>query len=136
MYAEFAIFGAKKRLKTLIILAGEGGVGLDLFADALAATSAGPDQPRLKSTSIHVCGRSLTNDLTDGRSFAAVVAHGNPIESHSELENNGLIKQTWVTLWGLEPALWSFNNNHCVNPQSQGPVASSRLFPTSQFCWL
>lgn len=43
-FAEFAIFGAKRKLKTLIIPIGVDLEGLEKFAMALAATTAGPEK--------------------------------------------------------------------------------------------
>lgn len=51
-FLKIAIFGARKRLKTLIVPSGEGCSGLKIFSDALAATTAGPER-RAKGTVLH-----------------------------------------------------------------------------------
>lgn len=95
LYVEFAILGAKKRLKTLMIPTGVRGGGLVTFADALAATTAGPDRICVRTTPPQESGLRARQNLTNGHSFSDMVSQG---KFSSEPEDNGIKEQSWVTL--------------------------------------
>lgn len=74
---EFAIFGAKKSLKTLVIPARDGCAEVENFIDALAVTTARPERnDRAVLLIARLSGESSNNSPVDNRSFAAVVANG------------------------------------------------------------
>lgn len=112
-YVKFEIYGARKSLKTLIILVGINLAGLILFVDTLARTTAGPDrrsqvyvhQPRVAST-----GVPPKWAVGDG-SFAAVVAASEgPAAAVTVGDSRGEDQEhCWRVVMGLSPSCWSFD---------------------------
>lgn len=110
-FVEFAIFGAKRRLKALVIPAGIDLIGVKAFADAFAATTAGPEK-RTQAEEAHARGNSditHASGAVDGRSFAAVAAGIAMVEAPL-VADEGADSQvgTWSMVWGLLPEQWSF----------------------------
>lgn len=69
MFIEFDIFGSKRRLKTLIIPAGEGCSGFQRFSDALATTTAGLMR-QSQEASEHHWVPIKAGGIMEGRSYA------------------------------------------------------------------
>lgn len=108
-FLEFAIFGAKKRPKTLVIPAGKEGEGLILFADALAATTVGQEKsslPLATSSPVIVPGENPAGRVTDILSSSAAVSKGVAAVSNSTKTIDNL---NWIVLWGLETKYWEFD---------------------------
>lgn len=124
-FVEIAICGAKRRLRTLIIPAGDECHGLKVFADALAATTAGPERrPAAPQGQVrfplpnHSFGASEgpSNHLSGSyRSFAEVVrtprmAEGRPearpMGEMGSVARQGLQKSNWIPIWGLNHREW------------------------------
>lgn len=108
-YVELAIFGARRRLKTIMIPVGVELAGIRAFADALAATTAGPERRDQVGGDQMILYNEVggASRMMGGWPYAEVVAGDTCREllpegargSSNQVEN-------WCVVWGLVPEKW------------------------------
>lgn len=115
---QFEIAGVKRKLKNVVIPTGEGGEGLLIFADALARTTAGPENP-VKPAGVQPIPGKKTLSVVDGRSYREVVNSVEPLSSmqaRGSPDSLGKV-QVWISIWGFDCHLWDLKVLNEIRPK-------------------
>lgn len=119
-FVALEIFGGKRKLKSILIPAGAECEGLQSFADALAATTAGPDKPCQSESFNSSEGRQGEGEQVQGaarvddRSFLEVAQAGSEQILGLSLCRTrsppriGDDRGSWVAIWGSDCHLWDW----------------------------